>query len=97
MKKIEFMFAVGFRDDMAIVDKKGIKKYSKYSFEELLEEGLYKPAFCQALYEDDEDKIQTVVDTYNKKTNASYKDKMDLSRLFGVFSVPEENIKIKYL
>ncbi|MBN2651618.1 MAG: hypothetical protein JXR63_04480 [Spirochaetales bacterium] len=97
MKKKDFMFAIGFRDDIAIIDKNAVAKYSKYSFEQLLEEGLFKPAFCEAVFEEDSEKVQAVIDAYNQKSGSNYKDKLQISRLFGVFSVPEDGVKTKYL
>jgi hypothetical protein len=89
MKESDFIFTTGYQGDTAIVDGKQMRKYSSYSFDRLLEEGLFKPAFCKALYNEDEEGMKKVLETYNRISGSGYSSVLSLKRLFGVFGVPE--------
>jgi hypothetical protein len=97
MNKKDFMFSIGFRDDTAVVDKKAKNGHSSYSFQQLLDEGLFKQALCSALYDENDSQVEAVVEAYNKISGSSYKNKLQICRLFGVFSVPEDGVKSKRL
>jgi hypothetical protein len=58
-----------------------------------LERGLYKPAFCAAVYDQDDAAMQRVLDTYNQSSGGNYQSVDDLKRLFGVFDVPETVVR----
>ncbi|MFP4561928.1 MAG: hypothetical protein ACLFRY_01345 [Spirochaetia bacterium] len=89
MKESDFVFTLGYQGDTAIVDGKEARKYSSYSFERLLDEGLFKPAFCKALYNEDEEGMKKVLEAYNRISGSGYSGILSLKRLFGVFDVPE--------
>lgn len=93
MKKQDFMFTIGYQGDSAIIDAQARKKFAKLSLQELNEKGLYKPAFCAALFDGDENGMQTVLQAYNEGLGTDYSDIDNLKRLFGVFGVPENIVK----
>ncbi len=95
MRREDFMFTIGYDGDTAIVDGKARKRYGKLSTAELTDAGLFKPAFCSALFSGDESEIQFVVDAYNQGQSASYSNGDDLKRLFGVYEVPQDIVKVK--
>ena len=89
MKESDFVFTIGYQGDTAIIDGKQARKYSSYSLDKLIEEGLFKPAFCKALYAEDEEGMKKVLETYNRVSGSDYTSILSLKRLFGVFGVPE--------
>jgi len=97
MKREDFIFTVGFQGYDPIVDKKAQNTHGKKNTEELLKEGLWKPAFCSATYQDNTAEMEKVLEQYNKENPRTYDSIEDLKRLFGVFSVPELKGKVKKL
>lgn len=97
MNREDFVFLVGFKRDVAIVSKAMVKKYGKFSTNQLLQEGLYRSAFCSALFGGVEAEMQAVVDRVNEDCGLTIKSSQQLMRLYGVFSVPPSGIKIKLL
>lgn len=89
MKESDFIFTIGYQGDTAIVDGKQARKYSSYSFDGLLDEGLFKPAFCKAVYDGNEEGMKKVLEVYNRLSGSEYSSILGLKRLFGVFGVPE--------
>ena len=94
MKEDDFVFTIGYQGDAAIVDGKAQKEYKSSSADQLLEEGMYKAAFCKAVYNDDEEGQKKVLRVYNEKSGSSYASIDNLKRLFGVYGVPEGVTKI---
>jgi exoribonuclease II len=94
MKENDFVFTVGYQGESAIVDSKAQKKYKSASIDQLLEEGMFKAAFCKAIYNEDTEGQEKVLRAYNEKSGSSYASIENLKRLFGVFGVPEEVNKI---
>ena len=97
MKREDFVFTIGYQGDTALVDGRARKDFNKLSTEELAEKGLWRAAFCSALYEEDEEQMKMVVDKYNQKSGARLETVNDMKRMLGVFEVPEEITKIKVL
>jgi hypothetical protein len=97
MKREDFIFTIGYQSDITLVDGKAKKEYGKLSTEELIEKGLFRAAFCSALYEEDEEKMKTVVEGYNKRSGALLKTIEDMKRMLGVYQVPQEGEKVKVL
>lgn len=89
MKLADFKFTIGYNGSDAVVDKQAERGGAKSSVKELTDKGYYKPAFCTALYNNDEEGIQYIMDTYNKVSGSSYHTLIQLKRLFGVYAVPE--------
>lgn len=94
MKREDFVFSIGYQGEAAIVDAKAAKRYSGLSPVELAEKGLYRAAFCGALFDNDEKAMETIVQKYNGTSGASLRGSDDMKRLLGVFSVPEEVSKV---
>ena len=90
MKKTVFNFIIGYHGDSAIVDKRAMKSNSSLSSRDLAEKGLFKSAFCDALYDDDKDSMSYILNLYNEKSGSGYGSIDQLKLLFGVYSVPEE-------
>lgn len=89
MKEADFVFTVGYQGESAIIDGKAQKKYKSATIEQLLEDGMYKAAFCKAIYHDDIEGQKKVLRMYNEKSGSSYESIENLKRLFGVYGVPE--------
>lgn len=89
MKREDFCFIIGYNGEQALVDKQSRARYGRLSVDALLAEGLYKPAFCAALYEKDEAAQKRVLEEYNRSSGSGFASPEDLKRVFGVFGVPE--------
>ena len=94
MKREDFLFTIGYQGGTAIVDGQAKKRFGGLSTLELVEAGLFKPAFCSALFGEDLEEQRQVLEAYNRKSGASLESTEDLKRLFGVFTVPEEINKV---
>lgn len=92
MTKEEFVFSVGFQGEAAIVDGKARKVNKKLSTAELAEKGLFRAAFCSALFDDDESGMMLVLEAYNKHSGADMKSIYDMKKMLGIYAVPD-NIK----
>ena len=97
MKREDFIFTIGYQGDVTLVDGKAKKDYGKMSTEELAERGLYRAAFCSALYEGDGEKMKMVVERYNEKSGAKLETVEDMKRMLGVYQVPQDVEKVKVL
>lgn len=97
MKQEDFMYTVGYNGAEAIVNKETELSGKKLSVKELVDNGFFKPALCHALMNNDKDGIQYLMDTYNRISGSNYKTEMQIKRLFGVYSVPDEISKVKRL
>ena len=97
MTKVDFMFAIGYQGISAIVDKRAKNQYGNLSGKELAEKGLFKTAFCGALYDDDIAGLEDIVDIYNRISGESLSSVESMKRLLGVFGVPENILKATYV
>ena len=97
MKREDFVFAVGYDGDTAIIDRKARKRYAKFSTAQLAEVSLYRAAFCSAVFSGDSRELQLVLDAYNQGEGAAYAVPDDLKRLFGVYEVRTDIQKTKAL
>ena len=97
MKREEFIFTIGYEGQTAIVDGQAMKKYKNLSTLQLAENGLYKEAFCSALYGENQEELGQVLDIYNKQSGSNYSSPEELKRLFGVFGIPEDIDKVNVL
>ncbi len=97
MKQDDFVFTVGYNGSEAIVNKETEQAGRNLSVKELVDKGLYKPALSKALFNNDSDGIQYLINKYNEISGSSYHSEMQIKRLFGVYAVPEEISKVKRL
>ena len=84
MRREDFIFTIGFDGGTAIIDGKAKKRYGRLNTEQLADKGLYKPAFCAAIFDNDEQSVQYVIRKYNENIGTSYTTADELKRLFGV-------------
>ncbi len=94
MTRNDFVFSVGFQGVSAIVDKAAKKKYGSLSTKQLAEKGLYRAAFCSALYSRDEKEIESVMEIYNSRSKTRQQTPENMKRLLGVFGVPDTVTKV---
>jgi hypothetical protein len=92
MKREDFVCAVGFQGDTAIIDGTARKKYGRRSATELLQDGMLRYAFCAALYDGE---LDALLEPFATATGIDAPTGEALKRLFGVFSVPEGTVKVK--
>jgi hypothetical protein len=95
MKREDFIFTIGYSGTRAVVDAKAKRLYGKMSTEELLDKGLYRSAFCSALYEGSEEELEQFRLTYVARTGNEVESVLALKRLFGIFEVPENVSKVE--
>lgn len=92
MTREDFVFSIGFQGEVAIVDGKASKQNKGLNSIQLAEKGLFRAAFCSALFENNEDDMNIVIQKYKESGSANIKNIDDMKRILGVYSVPE-NIK----
>ncbi|GAB4224418.1 MAG: hypothetical protein Kow009_16110 [Spirochaetales bacterium] len=97
MKREDFIFIIGYQGSVAIIDGKARKQYGSYTTRQLAEAGLFKPAFCSALYSGDPKEMEEFLSIFNAAHPGPAYTQEQLSRLFGVFEVPKESIRYKIL
>ena len=101
MTRQEFTFTIGFQGDAAIVDKRAMRQYGRLSTMELALKGLYRAAFCSALFSSEASEMNDFIRHFAERTSTAGLDSdlSDLSadkaadqlkRLFGVYTVPDE-------
>jgi hypothetical protein len=101
IRREDFVFAVGFEGNTAVVDGALKRRYGSLSAEQLAEQGLYKQALSAAIYELQSSKAQggeqvleRVLAIYNRDARTKISSVEELKRLFGVFEVPEGIAKV---
>jgi len=90
----DFIFTIGYKGNTAVVSGMLKRKYSRASIDELVKNGLFKPAICYALYENDEDALERILKMYNEMTDYKLRSVEELKRTFGVTKLPEEVNKV---
>lgn len=85
-KREDFIWTVGYQDDVAIVDGPSRRKFGRLTAAELLEGGMYRAAFCAALYDQE---VDSFLGLFREHTGRSAESVASLQRLFGVFSTPD--------
>lgn len=89
MKRDDFIFTIGYQGSTALVDRAASRKYGKLSTEELAKEGLFRAAFCSALYSEDEQEFAAFRALFERTSGKSGMDIDQMKRLFGVKGVPD--------
>lgn len=90
MTRQEFVFTIGFQGDAAIVDKRAKRDYGRLSTMELAEKGLYRAAFCSALFSGGPDEMTEFVRHFAERTANPDLTEDQVKRVFGVYTVPDE-------
>ena len=84
VKREDFVFTIGFDGAAAVVDGEMRRRHGGSAIGELLAAGLYRPAACAALWDDDEAAVQQVVEAFNRASGSKLQGRVDLVRLLGV-------------
>lgn len=90
----DFVFTIGYEGKAAVVDARAKKRYGKLSTMELAKEGLFRAAFCSALYSGSDDEMREFLDYFNSLSSHKKYDVESAKRLFGVDGIPEGIDKI---
>lgn len=88
MTREDFIFTIGYKGDTAIVDASAQNDNKKPSSGSLLKKGLYRAAFCAALFDESTDDQEAVAYALGQKTGREYSSD-SLKRLFGVYQIPD--------
>lgn len=93
MKRADYLFVIGYDGDKAAVHGQQRRRYGRLTTRQLLDEGLYKAAFCSADYA-----VQTkasgaaeeleLVRAAMEQVTGRPCTVEELRKLFGVFGVP---------
>ena len=97
MKRDDFIFTIGYQGNTAIIDGKTQKKNAGASYKELAKNGQYKAAYCAVLESGDSSAVEDFVASFNALLPGKAYGKEELSRLFGVFGVPEGITRTKVI
>lgn len=87
LSREDFIFTIGYDGPAAVVDSQAKQRYGSLSTRALAEKGLFRAAYSSAIYGQNREELQMVVDIYNKTAGTSYTVDSSLDRLFGVFPV----------
>ena len=87
MNRSDYLFIIGYSEDVAVVDLQSKKRYGKLNTAELLEKGLLKAAFCSADFAVSKQEFGLVQSCLKKLTGRDYSID-DMRKLFGVFGIP---------
>jgi hypothetical protein len=86
LSREDFIFTIGYDGPAAVVDGQAKKRYGLLSTAQLAEKGLFRAAYCSAIYSGDAGEKTLVTEKYNHTAKTSY-TAAAMDRLFGVFPV----------
>ncbi len=89
MRRHDFIFTIGYQGSAAMVDRAAVQRYGKLSTEELAREGMFRAAFCSALYSGDESEFDAFKLVFAEASGMEGLSVEELKRLFGVKGVPD--------
>ncbi len=84
MKREDFVFAIGFDGNKAIVDKRSRSRFAKLDTRSLADEGLFRAAYRSAVYDSDRSAAEYVLEKFNAVSPVKYGTSADLDKVFGV-------------
>jgi hypothetical protein len=87
LSRADYIFTIGYDGPAAVVDSQAKRRYGALSTKELAEKGLFRAAYCSAVWSKDPREREILVDIYNKVAGTSLTTASPLDRLFGVFPV----------
>jgi hypothetical protein len=91
VNRADFLFVIGYDGDKAVVHGQQRRRFGKLDTAQLLEQGLYKAAFCSAEFSGKADELELVRAAMEQVAGQPCSVE-DLRKLFGVYGVPD-NIK----
>ena len=91
MKRDDFIFTIGYAGGTAIVDRDARKRHGGKGAGELLDAGLYRAAFCAALYDGE---VEAFVERYRAASGDNQATAETLKRQFGVFDVADDGTSV---
>ena len=91
MKREDYVFAIGFDGNKAIVDKRSRSRYGKMDAGALADNGLFKAAYRRTVFDQDEKAAEYVLMKFNEISPVKYKRSADLAKVFGV-QAPSDDI-----
>ena len=94
MKREDFVFTIGYQGAVAVINASSRKKYGKLSTMELAEQGLYSQAFRSAIYSEDPQEMEQLLQYLRENTTLPADSAGTLKRIFGVYRVPEGTEKV---
>ncbi len=77
MRRVDFVFCIGFEGSTAIVDGRLMRRHGSASTRQLAEAGLFKQAVCSAVWNENAPELDEVLSVE------------ELKKTFGVAAVPE--------
>ena len=84
MKREDFVFAIGFDGNKAIVDKRSRSKYGRLDTRALADKGLFRAAYRRAVFDGNAADADYVLEKYNDVSPVRYGKSGDLAKVFGV-------------
>jgi hypothetical protein len=97
MKREQYCFTIGYNGDEAIVDKQAMSRYGKKTSRELADEGLFKSALAAALYDDDQEGKNYVLEEFNRRSGASLSHIDNLVKVLGTISSWNDVSTVRYV
>ena len=94
MTRADFIFTVGYDGNAAVVDRKAKSRYSKMTTMELLDAGFFKPALCSAIYSENQDELNAVLEKYNSFAEKKIDNVEQLKLVIGIQKMPKEIVEI---
>lgn len=91
MNRDDFIWTIGYQGDTAIVDGAARSRNRGKTATALLEMGLYRPAFCAALFDGELDSFRNAFAT---ATGVTVDSNEALKRVFGIFEIPDDVTKV---
>ena len=78
MKREDFIFCIGYQGDSAVIDGQSQKEFGKLNTKALAEKGLFRAAFCSAVYSGDAAEMQIVLNAYNSSAGTNFTNTEDM-------------------
>jgi hypothetical protein len=94
MKREDFVFTIGYQGAVAVVNASSRKKHGKLPTMELAEKGLYSQAFRSAIYSEDPQEMEQLLQYLRDNTTLPADSAETLKRIFGVYQVPDDIEKV---
>ncbi len=87
LSREDYIFTIGYDGPAAVVDGQAKRRYGTLSTRELAEKGLFRAAYCAAVYAKDPRELDILIEIYNRAAGTAYTRDYAFDRLFGVFPV----------